>query len=106
MPTILDEIEDFLQRPLITDKTKLSGELSVISELRLKLVDFQVSAHVQVLQETARYRRPVEKGLTDFDRRILLNDLIADTQAIYERSEALSELLSDRRADLLALYRS
>ena len=104
MTTIIDEIYDLLKNNLPIDNIQeVKIELSNISVLRPKLLKELVLAHNEVFLATAKFRRPVEKGLTDFDRRILLNELLTDTQSKYETLLGLSELLSDRRQDLLVL---
>lgn len=104
MTTILAEIQDFLQTPLELDNKKIPSELRTVSDLRAKLATFTTDAHRTWLLAQARMRRPQEKGLTDFDRRIMTNELTVDEQHTYELALSLSELLSDRRSDLLSLY--
>lgn len=102
--TILDKVQDFLQQDIPTDKKSLHSQLNTISKLRLSLVNYNAEAKVQFLKSQEKYRHPKDKNYTDWDRKIMLNDLIATEQKDYELSLSLLELLSDRRSDLIKLF--
>lgn len=104
--SILPKCEDLLKSLLPTSKDKIIRALQSVELLRPELLGEVISARSAVLLDTAKFRRPAEKGLTDYDRRILTNELLADTQSRYETLAGIFELLSERREDLLALLRS
>lgn len=98
--TILEEVRVFLDLPLPPLNGSIMHELEQISKLRNKLVHERTIAHIDLFHAQERFRRPQEKGLTDFDRRILLNDMIAEEQSNYEYLCDLIHLLEDRRQDI------
>lgn len=104
MTTILDKTRDFLQRDIPDAKDKILSTLDELQKIELELVEYKCNARRKFYTEQERLRHPQEKGITDFDRRIMLNDMTADTQHDYELSEELSVLLSERRKLLVLVY--
>jgi len=104
--TLLQEIEIYIIQPLSLEKEKIYQDLIDTEKLRSQLVKELMIAKHEFVSAQAKYRRPSEKGLTDFDRRILTNELTNDNQVYYETLDHYFLLLSDRRESLLALSSS
>lgn len=102
--TILDTISDFLQTSLPYDRENIRSDLRTISKLRAQLIHIKIEAHKELFIAQMKYKRPQEKGMTDFDRRIELNDFTADHQSKYDLAVDLLELLESRREDVRLLY--
>lgn len=98
--TILGKVRDFLNLPLPQPSANITQELEQICKLRNELVHERMIAHTDLMHAQERFRRPQEKGLTDFDRRILLSDMIAEDQSNYHYMCDLIQLLEDRRQDI------
>lgn len=98
--TILEKVRDFLNLPFPELQGNTMQELETIAKLRNELVAYRTTAHADLFHAQQRFRTPQEKGLTDFDRRILLNDMIAEEQTNYEYACDLLQLLEDRRQDI------
>jgi len=79
MSTILQETLDFLQKPLPEQKTELLVTLDQLQRLILTLIEEKSEARRVQFHLGDQYRHPKDKRYTDFDREIMLNDMLADT---------------------------
>lgn len=101
--TYFQKIYNLLSKEFPLQKTELITELSVCESLLARLLLEKNELRQKLVLERERFRQPTEKGITDFDRRTMLEADTADHQKRYDDHVSLSDSLSSRITSLRLL---
>lgn len=78
MTTILQQTLDFLQQPIPKNNKEILIYIDELQTVILRVIEEKAEARNVQFHLSDKYRHPKDKRYTDFDREIMLNDLIAD----------------------------
>lgn len=88
--TDLEQIVDLLA---VTPEPKVS---LVLERLREPLLKLRVDKYVELTQAREKVRHPKDKDLTDWDRRVMNDAMVAELQAEYDYLLGLELLVKER----------
>ena len=88
--TDLERIQDLLVE---TTPSNMRVELETLREPLLKL---RVDKYVELTKAKEQMRHPKDKDLTDWDRRVMNDAMVAELQAEYDYLLGLEELVKER----------
>jgi len=98
---MLDEINEYIRQPIpIND---LRNDLITCNVYTPTVLEYRDKARHDLLLAKEKFRHPTEKGLTDFDRRTMLDADIADQIYSYDKLVSLSEALERRFSSISML---
>lgn len=86
----LERIEYYL----ITKVPKV--DLQDLEVLRQSLLNMRVEKYIELAQSREKCRHPKDKDLTDWDRRVMNDAMVAELQAEYDYLVGLEELVKER----------
>lgn len=93
---MIEEARQYLNTLIPATSNELKDDLRTANKYLLTVLEDRAQKHSELVQAREKYRHPTEKGITDFDRRIMLDSDIATQLEAYERSDALCEALRAR----------
>lgn len=104
--SIINDVQDYLNKTVPTTKESLKDALVASMKLTQPLIASKVSAHRTLLQKKEKFRQPQDRGITDFDRKIMLDNDISEEIYSFELLSELSDALSARAELLKVLFQS